>query len=480
MSILIGCGRMSIEQLPNKDGDTDVTNDTLPDTDTDNEATPYPYYRLQFDNAMTNCGGFNSLCVTRVNLRINGAWRNNDFSSCAGTFDPFAVDLRASSSFEQEPYPCEDPWYGPSLAFNNTNRCWGSGQNAVDAEPPYSTKEWLEMHFLDEPVTISCVKILGGERGFYNDCAPARFRVKGSYDGWTWYDIPGSERAENTDALVTYCFQPLDRPHEPHPFKSYFHGNRVNFTWEPGNGDEVGYLLVRGTSETTFVPMDGVSYPLGTVGADTVVFKGKEEAFSDTDVMNGTAYYYALYAYNSDNNYSAPAKISGTTKARQTRRYYRLVIDSTYGYEETPYSNAVLVSLELQIDGTWAQNYNFTSSTGTIDGKTVEVSASSVAGEYWGYNVFGDGQWRTKTGLFDLEVESDAVNANSVYLQFDFGSNPVAITGWRAKSTTEEPGYQRAPDGMHMQASKLGLTWDNIAGSYSKNLLWEEITQEWR
>ena len=70
--------------------------------------------------------------------------------------------------------------------------------------------------------------------------------------------------------------------------------NQVALSWtNPGDADLVGVKVLRKTG----------SYP-GHIADGTLVYNGIGESYTDTDVINDTAYYYAIFAYDEVPNYS--------------------------------------------------------------------------------------------------------------------------------------------------------------------------------
>jgi uncharacterized protein (TIGR03790 family) len=71
--------------------------------------------------------------------------------------------------------------------------------------------------------------------------------------------------------------------------------NQVAFSWtNPVDADFVGVKVVRKTG----------SYP-GHSADGTVIYNGSNESYIDTDVVNNTTYYYAIFAYDEVPNYSS-------------------------------------------------------------------------------------------------------------------------------------------------------------------------------
>ena len=81
--------------------------------------------------------------------------------------------------------------------------------------------------------------------------------------------------------------------------------SQINLSWN--NVSVTGYLLiVRENSSVSFTPSDGTSYSTGNQGSDEIIYVGGSTSYShNSGVSVGNTYYYALYSYDSNNNYSA-------------------------------------------------------------------------------------------------------------------------------------------------------------------------------
>ena len=89
----------------------------------------------------------------------------------------------------------------------------------------------------------------------------------------------------------------------------------INLTWDTGNAlSTAGYLLVRSTSPITFVQVNGQTYTLAElVDTDQIVaYVGTSTSTTDQPLAPFILYYYALFAYTDDNNYSANLLDSAT------------------------------------------------------------------------------------------------------------------------------------------------------------------------
>lgn len=98
----------------------------------------------------------------------------------------------------------------------------------------------------------------------------------------------------------------------PATFSSIDGNAVIDLSWTSGGG-ESGFLLVRRTgSAVTWTPTDGTIYSAGALDLNhTAVYAGPATSYSDTSVVNGTTYYYALFAYSSSHVYSSSYAGSG-------------------------------------------------------------------------------------------------------------------------------------------------------------------------
>jgi hypothetical protein len=76
--------------------------------------------------------------------------------------------------------------------------------------------------------------------------------------------------------------------------------HQIVFIWD--NTNEVDFF------HTIIVRKEG-SYPISPTDGNTV-YENSGKTFTDTDVTNGTTYYYAFYSYDHGRNYSTPVHVS--------------------------------------------------------------------------------------------------------------------------------------------------------------------------
>ena len=82
---------------------------------------------------------------------------------------------------------------------------------------------------------------------------------------------------------------------------------QVELNWtNPGDADFNKVLILRHIdSVVPDTPTEGTEYSVpGTLGASTIVYVGSDETFTDTGLINGTSYYYKIFAYDNFMNYA--------------------------------------------------------------------------------------------------------------------------------------------------------------------------------
>lgn len=108
--------------------------------------------------------------------------------------------------------------------------------------------------------------------------------------------------------------------------------DQVTLTWDAVSS-VAGYLVVMSSSPVSFTPTDGLSYPTGVQGADTIIYSGASTtATYDTTTKAGTTYYFAIYSYTGERYYSSvPTKSTSTSCAGLAGSWIVVPGNSTYG-----------------------------------------------------------------------------------------------------------------------------------------------------
>lgn len=453
----------------------------------------YQSYRLYIDSTASDCDLFGSSQVQSLRFHIDNIWQVNDFSSAtnSGKIGPYPVVVSSNSVYS--------PAYEPFYAFMDDNNPWSSTDDAFAIVDPFDANltlfpqgVYFTIQFAQGPVEISGLEILGGEPPFMSQCAPDRYHMEGSNDGGvTWTMIPGSTRSQPTITRVRYFFSPQTKPLAPNNLRLLASSAQVELKWERGAGAETGFMVVRSTQPVPFQPESGRPYNAGRQGVYDIVYQGTDLEYLDTKglLADGTVYYYAVFAYDAAFNYATPVVGRAVPEARTSYRYYRFVVDSILGGEGQTNYLSWMDDLKLQIDGRWIDSYAFTSETGTINGAPVTVTESSVfTSADKGWQVFGPGQWMTADKTFASAKECMALRPGHEWIQLDFGSKPVAITGVRYfGNNASDPvtgdfsseKFGQIPDQIHVERSTDGLKWERIRGSDNSNLAAEIIEVEW-
>jgi peptidoglycan hydrolase-like protein with peptidoglycan-binding domain len=96
---------------------------------------------------------------------------------------------------------------------------------------------------------------------------------------------------------------------EPTVIKTEPADSQIVFQWNnPGEANFVRTVVVRKEGSYPNSPTDGQT-----------IYEGRGQTFTDTNVVNGKTYYYALYSYNHSKVYSTPVLISLAPKAGNTQ-----------------------------------------------------------------------------------------------------------------------------------------------------------------
>jgi len=460
------------------------------------EGTPraqdYAYlnYRIYFDSTASDCDGYGSTQVQQIRLHIDNFWQVNNFDSNlpSGKIGTYPATISSNSIFNNA--------YEAFYAFQDNNNPWSSADNVFNLTDPFDVDTaafpggvYINVQFGTTPVQVTGMEILGGEPPFYPQCAPDRYHLEGSNDGLAFTVIPGSARSQVTINRVRYYFAPQTKPQTATKLDLLANEAQVKARWERGAGSEIGFMLVRSETPVPFKPENGRPYNAGKQGAYDVVYVGNESDYLDKGLnREGAVYYYTLLSYDTDFNYSTAIVGRAVPEPRKTFRYYRFVLDSILGGEDLPNYTAWTDDLKVQINGQWIDTYSFTSEKGTLGAYEVAVTESTSNGADKGWQVFGDGKWRTADNTFAIQGQSNAIAKTGEYIVLDFGGKPVALTGFKVFGNDAiDPGtgdfsddmFAQIADSMHWEQSTDGKTWEAIPNSRSTSLAAETIEVEW-
>lgn len=95
--------------------------------------------------------------------------------------------------------------------------------------------------------------------------------------------------------------------------------SQINLSWTQ-NASLNNVIVLRNTTNTFTVPVDGTVYTVGSLlGTATVIYNGAGTSFSDGSLSAQTTYYYKAYSVTGSNAYSVgPASASATTPCSTT------------------------------------------------------------------------------------------------------------------------------------------------------------------
>ncbi len=108
----------------------------------------------------------------------------------------------------------------------------------------------------------------------------------------------------STNTITGGLFAPETTTSLPIQHPTFINGTgldrQIIFTWNnPNEADFVRTIIVRKAGSYPTSPTDG-----------SVIHESNSETFTDTDVTNGTRYYYAFYSYDHARNYSESVRVS--------------------------------------------------------------------------------------------------------------------------------------------------------------------------
>ena len=172
----------------------------------------------------------------------------------------------------------------------------------------------------------------------------------------------------------------------------------INLGWTRGvSGNDKDTLIVRSADTNFTAPTPGTAYSSGnSLGGDTVVYRGSETSYADTNLNASTTYYYRLYAENWS-YYSSGADASATTAAPSPSVSVSgtpSAMSANYGVASTAsqftvsganlsanMSVAAPAGFEVStaIGSGYASSFTLTPSSGTVASTTIYVRLKSNA-----------------------------------------------------------------------------------------------------
>ena len=197
--------------------------------------------------------------------------------------------------------------------------------------------------------------------------------------------------------------------------------------------------------------MDGDTYVGGTwEDSEYIVSVGTAVSINDTEVTDGNAYHYDVYAFDALKNYSDKVSDSGRPGGA---RYYRLHLNSL----AFSHGHVHMEDIQFQWDDTWQSNNMTGNSLGSIGGLSVILTGNGGGSIHDAFDSSGSSsEWVSSSNSFSSSPPYDG----NLYVDLDFGTE-INITGIRIKSDSS----QGIVDAWYLQSSEEGSTWETIPES---------------
>jgi len=149
-------------------------------------------------------------------------------------------------------------------------------------------------------------------------------------------------------------------------FQSVAGDGQVELSWtNPSDSGLAGVIIVRRAGSTPAAgPSNGVAYSVGSsIGGGTVIYASSGTSYIDTDVINGTLYYYEGWAYDASLTYSGthasaqatPQKVNLPPEVSLLRPDESALLDDTtptFSWDSTdPDDDELVATLFVDTDG---------------------------------------------------------------------------------------------------------------------------------
>lgn len=193
------------------------------------------------------------------------------------------------------------------------------------------------------------------------------------------YAVTGTVTAMTSSFTKTYndltsATLTLDNasPAAPTLFTGTAGNNQVALSWTNPGADFSQVVILRKTATIADIPVEGATYVANnTIGTSTVIYAGPLAAYTDLTAVNGTGYYYKIFAKDAYGNYSStgmsagpytpvgPTTTVGNGTAPPTPVYLApggLITDLDYFTLVTSTGTDVVTGLTLTLSGGGAPN----------------------------------------------------------------------------------------------------------------------------
>lgn len=111
--------------------------------------------------------------------------------------------------------------------------------------------------------------------------------------------------------------------------------NGTQLNWHSPAGRTIGYMIHRSQRPDDFLVTQGVNYEGKSDTQRRLTYIGPTTNYVDTDVKPGAIYYYAVYAFDRDYNYSDPVLVSPAPTQAKIAKFWRINITHLTGNNST-------------------------------------------------------------------------------------------------------------------------------------------------
>ncbi|BDG07875.1 cytochrome c3 family protein [Anaeromyxobacter paludicola] len=176
---------------------------------------------------------------------------------------------------------------------------------------------------------------------------------------------------------------------------------QVTLNWTPGPS-HTSVVIVRDTVPIVGAPVDGQLYPAGAfIDSSLVVYSGPGTTFTDTSLIDGTRYYYAVFGADSCFNYSVanptgpvipqPAllAVASASVSADVTSCSQATVTATFG-GDTNDNSATLFQRGLSPTGPWTAIAGCPSPVGGLGARTCLDTTLSASQAYYYQATFTD------------------------------------------------------------------------------------------
>ncbi len=446
----------------------------------------YRYYRLMIEKVQKLCG--TGMHIGSVQWRVGMQWQPSKIMINSGNIVSIGGRYAVLSGIA--------PVLLKNLqlaAYGNSSQTWtilAWGLERAPLSNPYNNSGiWMEMDFTDKPAALTGLALTGG---FQDEpsCAPSQWSLHGSQDRKTWDAIPGSfVQGATGGSEYRYIFDEKDKSlGSPYLLKFAQTTNGTQLNWQSPAGRTIGYMIHRSQRPDDFLVTQGVNYEGKSDAQRRFTYIGPTTNYLDTDVKPGAIYYYAVYAFDRDYNYSDPVLGSPAPAQAKIAKFWRINILNLTGNNST--NSAALDQIRFLFNGNWqSAKLSTTPERVLYDNVEATLSASStMTGKTVNQAFIGEGgHWMSalSTYMSTYPYHPRKIKTGE-WLQLEWTGQAPAISGISLTGTLgkqiREASYdlqQQMPNRILIQTSNDGKAWTPLFPEavsdyffYTKDFIW--------